>query len=295
MTAERPTAAQPVAHTAGSAAWHDPCNVADADRTPGADRPWAVSSDAAHLPPMIDSTMDGDIATLWLARGAARNALPTRGWCALAERVADLAASDTRAVILASREPGIFSAGADIAEFAELQRDPARRTRFREQLSAAIEGIAALPMPVIAAVDGGCFGAGVALMLACDIAIAGDAARFAVPPARLGILYPPADVARLVAAVGRGHAARLLYSGDTIDADAALAIGLVQERSGDPLAAAQAMAQRFAANARQAVRGLKQAIDGVPHGEARFDAAFGGTELQEGLAAFCERRPPVFR
>lgn len=243
---------------------------------------------------MIDCTLDSNVATVWLTRASARNALPTGGWHALAERVADLAASDVRAVILASREGGIFCAGADIAEFVELQCDPARRTAFREQLSAAIEGIAALPMPVVAAVDGGCFGAGVALMLACDIAIAGDGARFAVPPARLGILYPPADVARLVAAVGRGHAARLLYSGDAIDADAALAIGLVQQRSTDPLADAQALAQRIVANAPQAVRGLKQAIDGVAGGEPRFDAAFGGVELHEGLAAFRERRPPVF-
>ncbi len=244
---------------------------------------------------MIDCTHDGEVATLWLARGAARNALPTGGWRVLADRVADLATSDARAVILASRAPGIFSAGADIAEFDDLQRDPPRRMAFREQLSAAIEGIAALPMPVIAAVDGGCFGAGVALMLACDIAIAGDTARFAVPPARLGILYPPTDVARLVAAVGRGHTARLLYSGDTIDADTALSIGLVHQRSVDPLAAARALAQLIAANARQAVRGLKQAIDGIPGGEARFDAAFAGDELREGLVAFRERRPPVFR
>ncbi|MDJ0277086.1 enoyl-CoA hydratase/isomerase family protein [Sphingomonas sp. 2R-10] len=244
---------------------------------------------------MTDCTVDGDIATVWLARGSARNALPTGGWGALADRVAGLAVADVRAVILASREGGIFCAGADIAEFADLQRDPARRTAFRAQLSAAIEGIAALPMPVVAAVDGGCFGAGVALMLACDIAIAGDGAHFAVPPARLGILYPPADVARLVAAVGRGHAARLLYGGDTIDADAALALGLVHQRSGDPLADARTLATRIAANAPQAVRGLKQAIDGVPGGEARFDAAFDGAELREGLAAFRERRPPVFR
>lgn len=244
---------------------------------------------------MVDCTLEGNVATVWLARASARNALPTGGWHALAERAADLAASDVRAVILASREAGIFCAGADIAEFAELQCDPARRAAFREQLSAAIEGIAALPMPVVAAVYGGCFGAGVALMLACDVAIAGDGARFAVPPAKLGILYPPADVARLVTAVGRGHAARLLYSGDAIDADAALAIGLVQQRSSDPVAAARALAERIAANAPRAVRGLKQVIDGLPGGDARFDAAFAGPELCEGLAAFRERRPPVFR
>ncbi|MGN5374337.1 hypothetical protein [Sphingomonas hankookensis] len=69
----------------------------------------------------------------------------------------------------------------------------------------------------------------------------------------------------------------------------------MQQRSGDPLAQARALAQRIAANAPRAVRGLKQAIDRVPHGEERFDAAFGGAELAEGLAAFRERRPPVFR
>ncbi|KQN83779.1 hypothetical protein ASE90_07520 [Sphingomonas sp. Leaf67] len=149
---------------------------------------------------MIEGTQGWQIATIWLSRGSARNALSIAHWHDLAATVADLAAGDARAVLIASREPGIFSAGADIAEFAELQRQPDRATAFREALSAAIEGVAALPMPVIAAVDGGCFGAAVALILACDIVVAGDDARFAVPPARLGILYPPADIARLTAA-----------------------------------------------------------------------------------------------
>lgn len=239
---------------------------------------------------MIDCTREGAIATVWIARGSARNALPTGGWQALADAIRHLATSDARVVVIASREPGIFSAGADIAEFAELQRDPARRVLFPETLSAAIEGVARLPMPVIAAVDGGCFGAAVALVLACDLIVAGDGARFAVPPARLGILYPPADVARLVAAVGRGQAARLLYTGDAIDADQALAIGLVHRRGGD----AQALAARIAANAPGAIRGLKLAIDGASGGEAGFDAAFGSAELNEGLAAFRDRRPPEF-
>ncbi|KQM26995.1 MULTISPECIES: enoyl-CoA hydratase/isomerase family protein [unclassified Sphingomonas] len=239
---------------------------------------------------MIDCTRDGAVATLWLARSSARNALPIAGWQQLAAHVAKLATSDARAVLIASREAGVFSAGADIAEFPELQRDPARRALFRESLSAAIEGVACLPMPVIAAVDGGCFGAAVALALACDLIVAGDGARFAIPPARLGILYPPADVTRLVAAVGRGQAARLLYTGDAIDADEALAIGLAHRRGGS----AQALATSIAANAPGAVRSLKLAIDGVPGGEARFDAAFGSAELAEGLAAFRDRRPPEF-
>ncbi|WP_242415427.1 enoyl-CoA hydratase/isomerase family protein [Sphingomonas panni] len=239
---------------------------------------------------MIDCTRDGAVVTLWLARRRARNALPIAGWQALAKWTADLAVSDARVVLIASREPGIFSAGADIAEFADLQRDPVRRAIFRESLSAAIEGVARLPMPVIAAVDGGCFGAAVALALACDLIVAGDGARYAVPPARLGILYPPADIARLVAAVGRGRAARLLFTGDTIDADEAYAIGLAHHRCDDALA----IANRIAANAPDVVRALKLAIDAVPGGEERFDAAFGGPELIEGLAAFHDRRPPEF-
>lgn len=290
MTVARPDSIHPGVAAAGPADWRDACDGNPADQTPGADRPWAVSSDAAHFPGMIDCIRDGAVATLWLARGSARNALPIAGWQELAAHVAGLAASDARAVVIASREPGVFSAGADIAEFGGLQRDPARRTLFRESLSAAIEGVACLPMPVIVAVDGGCFGAAVALALACDVIVAGDGARFAIPPARLGILYPPADVARLVAAVGRGQAARLLYTGDAIDADEAFAIGLIHRRGGD----AQALATRIAANAPGAVRGLKLAIDGVTGGEARFDAAFGAAELAEGLAAFHDRRPREF-
>lgn len=243
---------------------------------------------------MIEVTHDTRNATIWLARGGARNALSTGNWRELAASVARLAASDARAVLIASREPGIFSAGADIAEFVELQREPARATAFREALSAAIEGVAALPMPVIAAVDGGCFGAAVALILACDIVVAGDGACFAIPPARLGILYPPADVARLTAAVGRGLAARLLFTGDAIAANEALAIGLVHHRTPDALPFATDLAARIAANAPQAVRGLKRMLNAEPGGEARFDAAFAGPELREGLAAFQSRRPPEF-
>ncbi|KQN70899.1 enoyl-CoA hydratase/isomerase family protein [Sphingomonas sp. Leaf62] len=243
---------------------------------------------------MIEGTQGGQIATIWLSRGSARNALSIAHWQDLAATVADLAAGDARAVLIASREPGIFSAGADIAEFAELQRQPDRATAFREALSAAIEGVAALPMPVIAAVDGGCFGAAVALILACDIVIAGDAARFAVPPARLGILYPPADIARLTAAIGRGHAARLLFTGDAIAADEAEAIGLIHHRAPAALPLAMQFANRIAANAPQAVRSLKRSLDAEPGGEARFDAAFAGPELREGFAAFQSRRPPEF-
>ncbi|MCZ3249368.1 hypothetical protein NYZ51_19545, partial [Acinetobacter baumannii] len=83
------------------------------------------------------------------------------------------------------------------------------------------------------------------------------------------------------AAVGRGQAARLLYTGDAIDADEARALGLAHHRAVDALSAAQALAARIAANAPAANRGLKRALDGAPGGETRFDAAFDSVELGE--------------
>lgn len=243
---------------------------------------------------MIELHWNGPIARIVLARGTARNAMPIAGWTALAEVAAEV--GEARAVVLHSAMPGIFSAGADLAEFPSLQADPAARRRFRLAMRCGIEALAALPMPVIAAIDGGCFGAGVALVLAADLRIAGDAAQFAVTPARLGLGYPREDVARLVARIGQGHASDLLFTGRTIDADAAARIGLVEQRAADAQAAAGALAGQIAENAPGAIRQLKRALW---HPEdigldAVFEDAFGAVELAEGLAAFGARRPPVF-
>jgi len=243
---------------------------------------------------MIDVHWDGPIATIALGRGGARNAVPVAGWEQLAAHAADL--GDARAVILRSDMPAMFSAGADISEFAQLQTDPAARTRFRLAMRAAIEAVAALPMPVLAAIDGGCFGAAVALILAADLRIAGDAAQFAVTPARLGLGYPREDVARLAAQVGRGRAGELLFTADAIDADAAARIGLVERRVPHAGTGAIALAQRIAENAPSAVRQLKRALHhpGDTRLDIAFEAAFAGAELAEGLAAFQARRRPVF-
>lgn len=245
---------------------------------------------------MIRVTRDGPIATITLARAEARNALPVAGWHTLAEAAVEIAASDARAVILRSDVPAIFSAGADIAEFAAFRRDPAAATRFRLAMRRGIEAVAALPMPVIAVIDGGCYGAAIALILACDLCVAGDGAQFASTPAKLGIGYPREDVARLVAQVGKGNAARMLFTGEIVDAADAMAMGLVELRWEEPEPLARAFADRIAANAPGAMRLLKATLadPADPALDAAFDARFAGAELAEGLAAFRERRRPAF-
>lgn len=228
------------------------------------------------------------VAILTLDRGGARNAIPIAGWNALAEAARQIAESDARAVILRSAMPGIFSAGADLAEFRELTEQSELRVRFREAMVAAIERVAALPMPVICAVDGGCFGAAVALTLACDIVLAGDDAAFATTPARLGLSYPARDVARLEARVGGGQAALMLFTGAGIDADEAVRIGLAHRRAAHAQPAAHELADAIAANVPEAVRALKQVLRdpaGAGHAQA-FDDAFGAPAFRARLDSF---------
>ena len=240
---------------------------------------------------MIHLTRDGAIATIALARPEALNAMPTAAWERLAEVAAEV--GDARVVILRSDVPGIFSAGADVREFEQLQTDAALRTRFRKAMRAGIEGVAAIPVPVIAVIEGGCFGAAVALTLAADIRIAGNLAEFAVTPARLGIGYPKEDVARLVAQVGRGMASMLLFTGDKLRADEAKKIGLVELDGRKPMDIAKGLAASIAGCAPGAVRLLKRTIAGADADlDQAFEDAFGGSEFAEGLAAFSARRRP---
>ena len=242
---------------------------------------------------MINLTRDGAIVTIALGRPEARNAVPISAWQALAAAADEV--GDARAVILRSDVPGIFSAGADVREFEALQSDASLRVRFRTAMRDGIEALAALPMPVIAAVDGGCFGAAVALILAADIRVAGDRAEFATTPARLGLGYPQQDVARLATQVGKGVAALMLFTGDRLVPDEAKRIGLVELRAKKAVDTATELASAIAANAPGAVRLLKRMLRGGEGGDRAFDDAFGGMEFAEGLAAFRERRKPLYR
>lgn len=240
---------------------------------------------------MIRLDQKSGIARIAIDRGRARNAFDLAGWRSLSDVVARIDA-DSRAVILCSADAASFSAGADIAEIAAHRMEPGWGTRFLTDMRTAIDGIAALPMPVIAAIDGGCFGAAVALALAADVRIAGQAARFAVTPAKLGLLYPAVDVQRLIAGVGQGQASRLLLTGDAIDAAEAARIGLVEQLVPDASEAAQAMAERIVANKPGAVLGLKNVLrhpDPAIH-DAAFVAALASDALGEGLAGFAARK-----
>jgi enoyl-CoA hydratase/carnithine racemase len=248
---------------------------------------------------MIDHAIADTIATITLDAPATRNAMAIADWHALSGAVATIAAARPRVVLLRARGTAMFCSGADLREIAALADDPAAARAFRLTMRGALDALAALPMPVIAAIDGDCFGAGVALALAADMRVAGPRAVFAITPARLGISYPQQDIARLVALVGPGQAARLLYGATRIDADEATRIGLVEVVGEDAGAAARDMAVAMAALSPASLAALKHAVARAPQGhdpvlDAAFDAAFAGADFREGLSAFHERRPPRF-
>lgn len=233
------------------------------------------------------------IAELTIDYAERRNAISVEGWKML-RRVLGNLPSETRVLLL--RGVGDFSAGADLSEFGLLEDDSTARTRFREAMRGGVAALAELQVPVIAVIDGGCYGAGVALALGADIRIAGPNARFATTPARIGIGFLPEDIARLRAAVGPGWAARMLFAAQPLDAATALRAGLVEEVADDTEAAALSLARPIASNSTQSIRFLKRVLnnpDANGHDRA-FDGLFGGDDFREGYAAYRSRRTPRF-
>ena len=245
---------------------------------------------------MFDLTLDGPVARLRLDRPEARNAIPAQGWAQLAERCREAAAAGARMLVVAGSSEA-FCAGADLADFPAFADDPRSATAFRLVMRKGLDTLQGLPLATVAAIEGPCYGAGVALAMACDLRVAAPAARFAITPAKFGISYPQEDVARLVGLVGPGQASRLLLGAGSIDAAEAERIGLVELVATDLAAAVDSLAGAICANSAESVAVLKRAIRLAGAGAARdeeqdrrFDALFGSAEFRERLAALRPRR-----
>lgn len=247
---------------------------------------------------------EGAVATLLIDQPARRNAMTRAMWRAMPALVGEAAADPAIAVLRVEGGGGHFCGGADIAEFAETYATAESTKAANADIAAAGEALAGFPKPAVAVIRGACVGGGVALALACDLRFAAANARFAVTPAKLGLIYNQADTTRLMRAVGAARAADLLFTGRIIDAPAALRIGLVEEvYPPDALDdAVSAWLTPVAAGSRAALRDIKAMIHAVQDGappaspalRALFDDAFAGADFREGYRAFLEKRPPRF-
>jgi len=245
---------------------------------------------------MFDLTLDGPVARLRLDRPEARNAIPARDWALLAHRCGEAVRSGARLLILSGTEQA-FCAGADLEDFPAFAADPKATSAFRTMMRTGLEALRDLPIATIAAIEGPCYGAGVALAMACDIRVAGEGARFAITPAKFGISYPQEDVARLVALVGPGQASRLLLGTVTVDPAEAARIGLVELAAADIGLAVEELTAALLANSGESIAALKMAIRLAGQGLTRddrqdrsFDALFGSADFRDRLAALRPRR-----
>ena len=238
---------------------------------------------------MFRLAFEGGIARLRLDRPEARNAIPTSGWSELADRIGEVERSDVQLLIVEATGDA-FCAGADLGDFPAMQGDAEASARFRLAIRDALDRLRGLLIPTIAHVDGACYGAGVALAMACDLRVAGPKARFAITPAKIGVGYPQEDVHRLVALVGAGQAARLLFTAESIDGAEAASIGLVELN--EPEGGVEAVAAAIAGNSRDSLVDLKRAIRLASESvrvdaeqDRRFDALIGGPEVARRLEA----------
>lgn len=204
------------------------------------------------------------IATITLSRPEVRNAIDATMVRELTATLEALSQDEGLRVLVLRGEGRTFAGGADIGQLRE------RRTRdaFRSINGSLFQLVEDFPTPVIAAVEGFALGGGCELALACDVRIAGAGARMGFPEVTLGIFPAAGGTHRLPKLVGNGKARELVFTGRILDANEALAIGLVEHvvPEGDAHAHALVLARQMAKNGTLALRVAKMAMNAIARG-----------------------------
>lgn len=238
---------------------------------------------------MLAVSRDGDVVTIELQRPQRRNALNDELVAALREAVLS-AAADARVIVLTGQGP-IFSAGADLSGV--YSQD------FLAGLLDLLHTIETVPVPVIAAINGGALGAGVQLALASDLRVMSPDSYLAIPAAKLGISVDSWTVRRLVALIGGGPARTVLMGAESVTASDAYTFGFAN-RIGT-LADAQEWAKSIAQLAPLSLRHLKLVFnddgtrgDPTPEQREALEAAWRSDDAQEARQAREQKRAPKF-
>ena len=260
-------------------------------------------ADADMTEQLVEISSHGEHVTLLRMQSPPVNAWTDPFVEAMEAAVSELEASTTRVVVITGTGKHC-SAGGDFHRFQKIT-DEATAREFVERVQGLMDRVAALPMPVIAAVNGTALGGGCELALACDIRIAGPHAKLGQPEVRWGILAGAGGTQRLSRLVGPGMSKLMQYSAQPVDAAEALRIGLVEavSQDDDPLGMALEIAEQIAVNSPRAIRSVKQCVDrgldlDLPVGlELERELWIGlipEGDLTEGAAAFFDKRDPVY-
>jgi enoyl-CoA hydratase / 3-hydroxyacyl-CoA dehydrogenase len=241
----------------------------------------------------------GDVAIAWLGNGLMNSIAP--------QVIVDLGAvwkrvesSGVRALVIASSNPLLFSAGADIKAFTSM--DEAGGRELLDTAHALLRGFERSSVVTIAAVNGLAFGGGCELAMACDVRIAAQSALFGQPEVKLGIIPGFGGTQRLARLVGENKALEMNLVGDAIGAEEAYVFGLVNRVVLDHelLDTALAWARKLAGQAPLAVGAIKEVSaradldEGIEAEKAGFGAVFASEDAREGIGAFLGKRQPTW-
>lgn len=243
---------------------------------------------------------DGPVATLTLSNGP-YTVITWQMRQQMAERFADLDADDQVRMVVIRSAGEHFSSGGDIAGFMEV--DPVDFTDLGHNVTAAARS----PKPVIAAIDGYCFGVGLEIALSCDIRLATARSQFALPEIKLGMIPGSGGTQRLARLIGLSRAKYHVMTGTPISAAQAEAWGLVAEVCPDAAAlhdAVAAVTGTLLGYSPLALRTAKEVLDrgidgplytGIELERKAYAMLRSSADFAEGVAAFTQKRKPAFR
>lgn len=251
-----------------------------------------------------------NICTLILNRPEKKNSLSLELIDLMESALKELAEDErVRTVILRGAGDTAFCSGFDIGSLpTQSKTDVDQRLKSLDQVEALLQRLAGFPYPVIAMLNGFAFGLGCELAMCCDIRIGSEDIRMGMPPAKLGLVYPWAGLLRFMQSIGLQRTKEIFFTGSTYTGRRIKELGLVDylvpESELEDFT--YGMAEEIAGNAPLALKGIKKIINLLMQSgrldeieakasQAIFRAALLSEDMQEGQAAFWEKRKPRFK
>ena len=245
----------------------------------------------------------GAVAIIAISRPDKRNALDRATHAELLRALATAEKdADVRVVVLTGNGKA-FVSGWDVSEFAG--KTPVDMVRLLFNEPSVIDAADRFPKPLIAMINGYCLGSGNELAMACDIRIASEDAKFGQPEVNLGMVPGGGATQRLPRLTGLGRALVMMYTGQILDSQEALRVGLVDAvvPASQLRARTMTLAEVIAQKSPVALAMIKEAArasvrspldDGIRHEQSLASVVFASRDMQEGLRAFLEKRQPKF-
>ena len=213
---------------------------------------------------------------------------------------------EVRVIVITGAGGKAFVSGADISTFEKARASKADTEAWDATTRRAGESIFAAAKPTIAMIDGYCIGGGVSIAMSCDLRIASEKSRFAVPAAKLGVGYGAYGLSKLLAAVNPASVKEIFFTARQFTAEEALGMGWINRvlPDGQLEGYVRETAQTIAANAPLTIRAVKETVrellkdpadQDLARAEALVTACFSSEDYTEGRRAFMEKRPPVFK